>query len=136
MLIRLAAVFLGGLLGTSLRWAFDVLLAGPNGAFPFSTLLVNITGSFTLAVLVGSVWVRRGTPDWVRAGLGAGVLGSFTTFSALASALVALAASGQMVFAAVYLVTSLSLGLGAAFLGMHVGHRAGRGAERRDWSTE
>ena len=136
MLMRLTAVFVGGLFGTALRWSADALFAEPNDAFPFSTLLVNIVGSFVLAVLVGSLWVKRGVPDWLRAGLGAGVLGSFTTFSALASALVVQAASGQIALALTYLLASLVLGLSAAFLGIRVGHRVGRGAERSDWSTE
>ena len=133
---RIVAVFLGGVVGTSLRWALDVALSGHNGSFPFSTLFVNVIGSFVLAVLVGSLWVRPGVPDWLRAGLGAGVLGSFTTFSALASALVVQMASAHIALAVTYLSASLVLGVGAAFLGIVVGHRVGRGAERHDWSTE
>jgi CrcB protein len=136
MLIRLVAVFVGGVVGTSLRWALDVLLASPNDTFPFSTLLVNVTGSFVLGLLVGSLWVRRGVPDWLRAGLGAGVLGSFTTFSALASTLVLHVASDRWGVAFLYLGASLVVGLGAAFLGIRIGHHVGRGAERHDWSTE
>ncbi|MCP2031494.1 CrcB protein [Okibacterium sp. HSC-33S16] len=136
MLIRLVAVFLGGVVGTSLRWAVDTLLSGSNETFPFSTLLVNVAGSLVLGILVGSLWVRRGVPDWLRAGLGAGVLGSFTTFSALASALVVQVASDQMGLAVAYLASSLVLGLGAALAGIRLGHLLGRGAEPHDWSTE
>ncbi|GGE92240.1 fluoride efflux transporter FluC [Mycetocola zhadangensis] len=136
MLMRLAAVFVGGLVGTALRWAADALLASPNDAFPYSTLLVNVIGSFVLALLVGSVWVRPAVPDWLRAGLGAGVLGSFTTFSALASAVVVQLASEQFALAAVHLAASLVLGLGAAFVGIRLGHHFGRGVEPSDWTTE
>ncbi|MFU8946769.1 fluoride efflux transporter FluC [Mycetocola zhadangensis] len=133
---RLAAVFLGGVLGTSLRWGADLLFAGANESFPVSTLLVNVLGSFVLGLLTGSLWMRRDVPPWLRAGLGAGVLGSFTTFSALASALVVQTVSAHLVPAVTYLVASLALGLGAALVGLRLGLRSGRDAGRRNGVAE
>ena len=126
MLLRLAAVFLGGIVGTGLRWALDVLFATPNQGFPVSTLLVNVVGSLALGILVGGIRMRPGVPGWVGAGLGTGVLGSFTTFSAVASALVVQTASGQYFIAGIYLIASVLLGFGAAFLGLRMGHRIER----------
>lgn len=135
MFIRLAAVFLGGVVGTGLRWALDLLLATPNQGFPTSTLLVNVVGSFALGVLIEALWMRPGVPGWVGAGLGTGVLGSFTTFSALAAALVVQTASGQYLIAGIYLVASLLLGLSAALLGLKMGHRIRRRADDNARST-
>ena len=53
-------------------------------------------------------------PHWVRAGLGAGVLGSFTTFSAVMVSVVGMSAADAVGPASVYLVASLVLGLAAA----------------------
>lgn len=111
------AVAAGGVLGTAARLGLDALLPHAHDAFPWSTLIVNVVGSFLLGFLVARVWPVA--PEWLRAGLGAGVLGSFTTFSAVAVAMIEL----PLATAAVYLVVSLVLGLAAALLGLRVGRR-------------
>ncbi len=74
-----ALVALGGALGATARVAVDAALPTGAGGFPTATLLVNLTGAFALALLV------RSTDDpALRAGLGTGLLGAWTTFSALA----------------------------------------------------
>lgn len=120
------AVVVGGMLGTGLRLAVDLLL--PHGAsdLPLSTLLVNVVGAFALGALVSSVWTRPGTPTWAKAGLGTGLLGSFTTFSALIGSLLSETTLGMWWLAGVYLLASLVLGFAAAALGLRVGHRAPR----------
>ncbi len=118
---ELLAVVIGGLVGTGLRLAIDLLLPHADDALPISTLVANIVGAFALGLLVGRVWPTA--PGWVRAGLGAGLLGSFTTFSALAVAVVALSSAGEWMPAAAYLVATLALGLAAAALGLRLGHR-------------
>ena len=111
------AVAIGGVLGTAARLGLDTVLPHPHDAFPWSTLIVNVVGSLALGFLVARVWPNA--PDWLRAGLGAGVLGSFTTFSAVAVAMIEL----PLPFAAVYLAVTLVLGLVAALLGLRLGRR-------------
>ncbi len=113
---ELVAVLLGGALGTGLRLGLDILLPHDAAAFPTATLIINTLGAFVLAVLVGRVW--SSAPSWARAGLGAGLLGSFTTFSALAVSLVWLSAAGEWMLAAAYLAATLLLALAAAGLGL------------------
>ena len=72
-----------------------------------------------LAVLVARVWSTA--PSWLKAGLGVGLLGSFTTFSAFAVSLVSLTTAGEGMSALGYLVLTLVLGLGAAWLGLALG---------------
>ncbi len=124
--MTVVAVLIGGLVGTGLRLGLDALLPHADDAFPWSTLIINIVGSFALGVLVARVWPIA--PAWLRAGLGAGLLGSFTTFSALAVSLVTLTTAGNGSIAVIYLVVSLVAGLGAAFLGL----RSGSGPEPID----
>ena len=116
--MTLVAVVLGGILGTGLRLAIDQLVV-PDSAFPWATLLINVVGSFVLGFLVARVWPSA--PAWLRAGLGTGLLGSFTTFSAVIVALLTLTAAGMTLLAVVYLVASLVLGFAAALLGVRLG---------------
>ena len=113
------AVLIGGLIGTGMRLGLDALLPHADDAFPWSTLIINVVGSFALGLLVARVWPIA--PTWLRAGLGAGLLGSFTTFSALAVSLVTLTQAGNGWVAAVYLAATLVAGLAAAFLGLRTG---------------
>jgi CrcB protein len=117
--MSVVAVLIGGVLGTGLRLGVDALLPHEPTGFPWSTLLVNVAGSFALGLLVSRVW--RAAPAWLRAGLGTGLLGSFTTFSALAASLVAMSAGGAALVALAYLAASLVTGFGAAWLGLRLG---------------
>jgi CrcB protein len=118
---ELAAVVGGGAVGTGLRLAVDLLLPHADDGFPVATLLVNVVGAFALGLLVAQLWPIAA--PWLRAGLGAGLLGSFTTFSALALSVVTLATTDQWMLALAYLVASVTLGLTAAALGLRAGHR-------------
>jgi CrcB protein len=119
--LDLLAVFVGGLIGTTLRLLLDLAVAHDLDEFALSTLAVNVVGSFVLGVLVAALWSRA--PGWVRVGLGPGILGSFTTFSALAVSVVALAQSGDLVGAVLTIVLSIGLGMLAAWAGLTLGAR-------------
>ncbi|GAB2457601.1 CrcB protein [Conyzicola lurida] len=112
----LLAVLAGGILGTGLRLGIDTLVTQP-----LSTLVINVVGAFALGLLVSRVWPTA--RDWVRAGLGPGLLGSFTTFSAFAVTLVSLGASDEWMTALAYLVATLVLGLAGAWAGLRLGRR-------------
>jgi CrcB protein len=122
-MLALVAVLIGGAIGTGLRLGLDDLFAVPDNAFPVSTLIINVVGSLVLGFLVARVWPIA--PAWIRAGVGPGILGGFTTFSAVMISMVTLAASGGVLLALVYLVATLVLGIGAAALGVVVGRRRG-----------
>ena len=124
------AALIGGICGTGLRLLIDTLLPHTATEFPLGTLIVNIVGAFTLALIVARLWSRA--PEWLKAGLGAGLLGSFTTFSAVMVSLVEHTTSGLWAMAAVYLVLSLALGFAAAAIGL----RVGRISTPIDWVDE
>ena len=121
----LLAVFVGGLIGTTLRVLLDVAIVHDLEEFALSTLLVNVVGAFVLGLLVAALWPR--VPGWVRVGLGPGILGSFTTFSALAVSIVALAQAGDVVGAILSIVLSIGFGMLAAWLGLVLGSRLTHG---------
>jgi CrcB protein len=134
LLAHLVAVFLGGIVGSALRLGLDTAIPHTDGQFPVSTLVINVIGSFVLGWLTGGSF-RRGVSSIVKAALGPGVLGSFTTFSAVILALVLLTVSdpSQVVLAIVYLVVTLLLGFGAAVVGLRLGELRpkGRGPDPR-----
>ena len=108
--VRLA-VLAGGVVGTGLRVAVAAVV--PVASFPLATLLVNLVGAFALGVLAGS---RPDAPPRLRAFLGTRVLGSFTTFSALAVDVVALGDRAGLL--AVYALVSMAGGLALARMGV------------------
>ena len=115
----LAAVIAGGAVGTTLRLGLDALIPHGDDTFPVSTLVVNVVGAFALGLVVARL--RSSAPSWLLAGLGPGLLGSFTTFSAFVIPLITLASSDQWMTAVGYLAATLLLGFGAAAAGLALG---------------
>lgn len=114
------AVAVGGALGALVRWGVGEVLPPTVGAgLPWATLVVNVVGAFLLGVLIA-----RQPSTLIRAGLGTGALGAFTTYSAFAVETVELA-NGRPLAALVHVVVMLVLGLAAA----RVGLTAGRGGK-------
>ena len=88
-------------------------------AFPWATLGVNVAGSFLLGVLLQVAPGR--IEDDVRIALGVGFLGAFTTFSTLSYETVAMLRDGRAATAALYVLASVVIGIGAAAIGWRVG---------------
>lgn len=87
----LLAVFIGTALGSLLRWGAGelLLLSGIDGAALAATTAVNLLGSFCLGALLETLTRRQPhTPAarlrLLQRGLGTGLLGGFTTYSAFA----------------------------------------------------
>jgi fluoride exporter len=114
-----AAVLVGGATGSGLRLLVDLAVPHGGAVFPIGTFLINLAGSFVLGVVVARVWPAA--PEWLRAGLGPGLLGSFTTFSALALSAVELTNAGAGLSAIVYVAASVIGGVAAAALGLRLG---------------
>jgi CrcB protein len=114
----LAAIALGGGLGSVARYLVATALPVHPGRFPWSTFLINLSGSFVLGVLmvfVLEVWPPR---RYVRPFVGIGVLGGFTTFSTFAVEVRGLAAHGSWALADAYAVNSLVCGVAAVWCGI------------------
>ena len=120
-----ALVAIGGAVGTSARYAVSTSVAA-SGEWPTATFTVNIAGAFLLGALLEAL-LRRGAESsrgrLVRLGLGTGVLGGFTTFSALALEIERLLAGGSTGTALAYTGSSLVLGFLACLLGVVVAAR-------------
>lgn len=119
------AVAAGGLLGTELRYVLGLLFPDRPGDLPWATLSINIAGSFVLAALT-TIWIARPhTAFWLRAAIGPGVLGSFTTFSAVVFSTDQLTRGGVPSLGLLYLGLSVLLGLAAAAAGWRTGKLLG-----------
>src|SRR5688572_21856767 len=101
-LLHVTCVFLGGGIGSALRYAVGRLAlvwAGPN--FPLGTLVVNIAGCAAMGGLAEWLaWRDTGIDPATKLFLTTGLLGGFTTFSAFALDVVGLWQRGETVTAA------------------------------------
>ena len=111
-------VGIGGVLGVLSRWGISRLTLHSE-ALVWSTVGINIVGSFLLGLLVAEDWFSRE----LREGLGVGFLGGFTTFSTFSAQIVLDADAGEPGRALVYLLVSVIGGVAAAAAGYALGRQ-------------
>ncbi|HEX7030560.1 MAG TPA: fluoride efflux transporter CrcB [Gammaproteobacteria bacterium] len=111
----------GGAIGAAFRYA--VMLAFGRGTFPWTTLLVNVSGSLLFGFL--AIWLSARWPlaAELRAFLLVGVLGAFTTFSTFSWETLGLLQEGEITRAAVNMLASVALCVLAAAAGMWLGRQ-------------
>jgi fluoride exporter len=114
-------VFLGGGLGAALRHGINILAARYAGtSFPYGTLVINVVGSLAMGLVVEYFALKAGLPQRMRLFLTTGILGGFTTFSAFSLEVALLYERGQIAGAAIYVVASVVLAVGALFVGLAI----------------
>jgi fluoride exporter len=123
-LANIALVAVGGAAGTGLRYWISAVTPHWAGV-PVATFGINVAGALLLGVLLellagsnlNSSWSRR-----LRLGIGTGGLGGFTTYSALATDTVTLAAAhpGR---AAGYVIATVTVGAVASIAGIWLTRR-------------
>ncbi len=119
----LAWVFAGGVVGTGLRYAIEILLPHDCAAWPWGTFFINISGAFILGALLEALARLGEDAGWrqrARLCAGTGGCGAFTTYSTLALETVLLSRNGHLATAVGYGVISVVLGIVAAWLGIVV----------------
>lgn len=111
-------IAIGGGLGALLRGELEALGRRRDWSLGRATLLVNVLGSFALGLMAGA-WGVDGVPD----GIGAGLLGGFTTYSTWAAESVDLreASRGRVRLRLVVIIAMVVLGIGAAAGGYVLG---------------
>ncbi len=121
-MLQLLVIGCGGAVGALMRYGLGfriTLLAG--SAFPWATLFVNIAGCFLAGLLLTLLVIRIPLSDVLRNGLQVGLLGGFTTFSAFSIDAITLFDQGLWLRGFVYIVTSVTVSVLGAYLGMSVG---------------
>jgi len=120
--VILVGLIIAGAAGALLRYEVELRVRRRLGpTFPYGTLLINVSGSFALGLLAGLA-EHHGVRTAVVTVLGTGLLGAYTTFSTFALDSVGLAERDRVRAAAVNVGASVVIGLGAAGLGLAVGH--------------
>lgn len=105
----------GGALGALTRYEVGRWIPSPENAIPLSTLLVNGIGSFVLACLTYTLFKNKKN-ERLKLFFGTGLCGGFTTMSTFALEVTNLA-SRNPVSGFIYLILSMTVGLGMAWLG-------------------
>lgn len=120
-------VFVGGGLGSVLRYLIGIQAARSLGAFtaaegwPWGTFAVNVVGCCVIGLLFRVLPVPADGPASARLLLMTGVLGGFTTFSAFSLETAQLWIRGDAQGAALYAAASLVLCLAGVALGLAIG---------------
>jgi fluoride exporter len=113
-------VFIGGALGSLLRWWLGSAIGERyTGKFPLDTFVINVTGAFVmgfLSTLMGVDWRDRFGSSFTALVL-TGLLGGYTTFSSYEMDTVTAYNKRERGIAFLYWVGSVAAGLLAAALG-------------------
>ena len=114
----LITVFLGGGLGSLMRYGMQAAMHGRISPFlfPWATLSVNILGSFLIGMFY-VLSVRFNLSDETRLFLTTGLCGGFTTFSTFSHEGMTLIRQGNYGTFLLYVTLSVALGVAAAFAG-------------------
>jgi CrcB protein len=116
----LLLIMAAGAIGVALRYGLDGLITrGAGDDFPWSTMAINIVGAFVIGLVV--TLISLDANPTLRPALTIGLLGGFTTFSALAIEAVTLAEDGLLMQTGAYVVGTNVLGIAAAFAGVVLG---------------
>ena len=113
----------GAVLGANARYFVGFWAAARwPGAFPWGTLLINVTGSLVIGFYLTLVTERFAGRATTRLFVATGFLGAYTTFSTFSYETVTLVRQGLVAAAIGYVAASLVLGLAAVVAGTLAAH--------------
>jgi CrcB protein len=92
-----------------------------ESAFPWATLVVNVSGCFVLGAVFTALTERFAVPADLRTMLTVGFLGAYTTYSTFAFETFRLGEDGALALAILNVAASVVLGLIAVWAGVAVG---------------
>ncbi|MBV8774606.1 MAG: fluoride efflux transporter CrcB [Deltaproteobacteria bacterium] len=121
-MLQILLVALGGGIGSAARYVVGGWFAIRFGAaFPYGTLVINVTGSFIIGLFLAfardRIWLG---PNW-RVFFAVGLVGGYTTFSTFEYETIRLLQDGQMLLGMVYLFASVLTGAMATIGGIALG---------------
>ena len=129
MLVNSLAVAAGGAIGSLARfWLAELCLRLGLTAFPWATLIANVSGSLLIGTLAGAMTIEGRFPVSPAARLFwlVGICGGYTTFSSFSLQTLALVQEQAWLRAGANVIGSVALCLAAVWLGYQLGARVGR----------
>jgi CrcB protein len=122
--LKILWIALLGAIGTLCRYGLQSLVQFRTGtAFPYGTLLVNLTGCFCMALIVQFTLHRMViTPEW-RVAIGVGFFGGYTTFSSFGWETAKMLEEGAWARAAAYVSASVVAGLLLSAAGIRLANK-------------
>ena len=116
---QLILVFLGGGIGTVLRFIISKLIPHNDSGFPWSTFSANLIGCFIIGLISGYFFKTSSTDQSdILLFATVGICGGFTTFSTFAYENINFLKSGDFIFFISYTLGSLILGILMVYLGL------------------
>ena len=111
MLKEIIAVFVGGGLGSVLRFLVNKIEIISEHNFPYSTFISNFLGCFILGLVLG-YFIKNENPNSILfVFLTVGLCGGFTTFSSFSNESLQLIQNGEIFTFLAYLLSSLIVGI-------------------------
>jgi CrcB protein len=111
---------LGAALGSLARLQVSYLIQSPSeSSFPWATFLVNVIGALLIGIVASQPKIMNN--EGLRYFVVTGILGGFTTFSAIAVETLQLAAAPLLLIT--YVVATFAVGLMATHFGSVIGGR-------------
>ena len=115
---QLLVVFLGGGMGSLLRYAFSKTLNGYFTHFFLGTFLANILGCLLIGFILGMSAKGNVLTENQTLLLATGFCGGFTTFSSFAFEKHSLLTNGDILHFLLYTLSSIIIGICAIALGL------------------
>jgi CrcB protein len=107
-----------GMVGALARYAMGRLITVPSGHFPWSTFVVNATGSLVIGFVLVLLAERFPRARIARPLIATGFLGAYTTFSTYTADTDLLLRGHDLATGAIYALSSLAAGAVAVLLGV------------------
>ena len=116
---QLILVFLGGGIGTVLRFIISKLIPHNDSGFPWSTFSANLIGCFIIGLISGYFFKTSSTNQSdILLFATVGICGGFTTFSTFAYENLNFLKSGDFIFFITYTLGSFILGILMVYFGL------------------
>ncbi|MBV9594829.1 MAG: CrcB family protein [Actinobacteria bacterium] len=121
-----AATSVGGVLGSVARYGLAVGVPHGTSAFPWSTLIINVSGCLLIGALMMVLSELTESPHrLIRPFAGVGILGGYTTYSTFALDVRQLLAADRVATVAIYLTATVIGGAVAVWVGWALTGRLG-----------
>ena len=117
---QLFLVFIGGGVGSVLRYLISKWLENPSNGMPYGTFTTNILGSLIIGIILGLATKTDTLTQNQTLFLATGFCGGFTTFSTFAYENHLFLRAGDFSAFAIYSISSFVVGFLAVFLGIHL----------------